>query len=217
MDIPRRLRKVGSKFINSNVMTAQEAVYHCLSLPLVQSSRQSVYVNTVPAKDRVRMLKTSKDIKKLDDDSEEIYYENIFQNYEKRNKALDDCCLAEYVTEHKITKSKPFCELYDTIEEGFQDSRRKKPKILRYRRYRLHEDPVNYYREQVLLFFPWRKEFEDIESKDCEVSINRNKDTIRKNSSRYCTIQDDELEDFEKKVRLDIIEEQEEADRLMNN
>ncbi|KAJ8678082.1 hypothetical protein QAD02_013869 [Eretmocerus hayati] len=215
-DLPRRLRSVGNKFMNSNVMTAQETVYHCLSMPLVRSSRDDVHVNTVPARDRVRMLKSLKDMKQLDDDSEDIYYEDIFHNYEKRRRALDDCCLAEYVTEHKTSQLKKFGEEYEIDEDDFEDQKRTKPKILRYRGYRLAKDRVNYYREQVLLFLPWRNEFEETESKNCEIVFNKNKNIIKRNMSKFAPIEDDELEDCEERVKLDMAEEQEgELDRFL--
>ncbi|KAJ8677547.1 hypothetical protein QAD02_013334 [Eretmocerus hayati] len=136
-DSTRRLRKIANKFLNSNVMTAQKAVYHCLSLSLVQSSRDDVFVNTLPAKDRVRMLRSLKHMKNLHDDSEDIYYENVFRSYEKRNRVFEDCCLAESVTEHKITKLKKFDEEYEINEDDFGNQKRGKLKILRYRRYKL--------------------------------------------------------------------------------
>src|SRR5699024_8627021 len=32
------------------------------------------------------------------------------------------------------------------------------PRIIRYRRYNEHQDPANFYREQLMLFYPWRDE-----------------------------------------------------------
>lgn len=40
--------------------------------------------------------------------------------------------------------------------------KRKKSKIICYVRYNKDQDPQNYYREQLMLFYPWRKEKEDL-------------------------------------------------------
>ena len=43
-------------------------------------------------------------------------------------------------------------------------SLRKKPKIIRYRKYKQYNDAVNYYREQLMLFTHWRVEAVEIEN-----------------------------------------------------
>lgn len=45
-DLKAKLRRIANVFINSKVMSAQEAVYICLSLPLSKSSRDSIFINT---------------------------------------------------------------------------------------------------------------------------------------------------------------------------
>ena len=55
--IKKRLRTVGNTFLKSNVVSAQEAAYHILSLPLSKSSRGSTYINTSLINERVIMLK----------------------------------------------------------------------------------------------------------------------------------------------------------------
>ncbi|KAJ8681807.1 hypothetical protein QAD02_017599 [Eretmocerus hayati] len=94
MPLKDELRSVGNVFINSNSMTAQEAVYHCLSLPLISSTRSSVYVNTVPINERVKMLETLKELQSLGNNSNEIFYPSIFINYANRRQKLEESCLA---------------------------------------------------------------------------------------------------------------------------
>jgi len=74
-----KFRKIANVFINSNLMSAQEAAYHCLSLPLSRSSRGFIYINTNPPEERVRLLKSKPDLEKLCPSSEEIFVDDIFK------------------------------------------------------------------------------------------------------------------------------------------
>lgn len=78
---------------------------------------------------------------------------------------------------------------------------RTKPKVIRYRRYNLDIDADNYYREQLMLFYPWRNEQTDI------LDINRpkifleNRDIIIENYEKYNAFQNDEnLEEILKDI-----------------
>lgn len=44
------------------------------------------------------------------------------------------------------------------MADGAILTKRKQPMVLRYVRYSKNQDPENYFREQLMLFFPWRKE-----------------------------------------------------------
>ena len=52
-DIKSRLQKVGSAFLHNREVSAQEAAYRLLSLPLKKSSRAVVFINTSPKEKRV--------------------------------------------------------------------------------------------------------------------------------------------------------------------
>ena len=49
-----QLRKVGSAFLTHRELSAQEAVYRLLSIPMKQLSRSVVFVNTNPKDERVQ-------------------------------------------------------------------------------------------------------------------------------------------------------------------
>ena len=55
--IKQQVRDIGNKFLNSVEISAQEAVYIVLQLPMRKSSRQVVFINTAPPEERVRLLK----------------------------------------------------------------------------------------------------------------------------------------------------------------
>lgn len=59
--------------MNSVEISAQEAVYIVLQLPMKKCSRQVMFINTAPPEERVQLLKPMNDIEELDDDCEDIY------------------------------------------------------------------------------------------------------------------------------------------------
>jgi len=78
--IKQQVRDIGSKFVNNVEISAQEAVYIVLQLPMRKaSSREIVFINTTPPEERVQLLKPVNDIKEMDDDSEEIYTSGLLK------------------------------------------------------------------------------------------------------------------------------------------
>lgn len=137
-----KLRKIANVFLNSNLMSAQEAAYCLLSLPLSKSSRQVLFINTSPRQERVTMLKRKGHLQQLSPDSEDIYMENIIQKYCRRPKSLENVCLAEFsACYYKASKN---YNLNDD-DDGDEESREValKTKVIRYRRYKLAQDASN--------------------------------------------------------------------------
>ena len=64
---------IGSKLLNNVEISAQEAMYILLQLPMRKASRQVIIINTSPPEDRVELLKPMNDIQNMDDDCDEIY------------------------------------------------------------------------------------------------------------------------------------------------
>ena len=60
--IKDQLRVVGNKFLNTVELSAQEAVYILLRLPMKKASRMVIFVNRNPPEERVVLLKPQKDI-----------------------------------------------------------------------------------------------------------------------------------------------------------
>ena len=52
-----QMRKVGSAFLTHREVSAQEAVYRILSLPMKQLSRSVVFVDTNPQNERIAVLR----------------------------------------------------------------------------------------------------------------------------------------------------------------
>ena len=65
MDLKRQVRHIGNKFLNFVEVSAQEACYLVLQMPLTRSSRHVEFVNTSPQKDRVYLLKDKETLENL--------------------------------------------------------------------------------------------------------------------------------------------------------
>lgn len=64
--IKQQVRDIGSKFVNNVEISAQEAVYIVLQLPMRKASRQIIFINTSPPEERVELLKPFDDIKEME-------------------------------------------------------------------------------------------------------------------------------------------------------
>lgn len=200
-----QFRCIANKFLNSNVMSASEAVYHCLGSSLSETSRAVIFINTSKQEDRVVFLKSHPQLMKLNPDSTDIAGKSVITHYSDR-RGLNNVCLAEYAayyfqTEIKRCKDKNVVsdddadndeEIHDISDRTI--SRRKKARIVRYVRYKLDKDPDNYYREQILLFLPWRNEDKEIETVDWHGCYNTNLDVINANREKLFTLSDDALD-----------------------
>ncbi|XP_078353763.1 uncharacterized protein LOC144638437 [Oculina patagonica] len=96
-DITNRVRHIGNKFLNAVEISAQEAVYLVLQMPLRRSSRDFQFISTSPPDERAFLLKKFDKLKELPDDSTDIESDNIIKRYQRRPKPLEILCLADFV------------------------------------------------------------------------------------------------------------------------
>ena len=76
-ELKMQMRKVGSAFLTHREVSAQEAVYRILSLPMKQLSRSVVFVDTNPKHERIAMLKDSNALKDLADDDTNVFQKSL--------------------------------------------------------------------------------------------------------------------------------------------
>ena len=69
-----------------------------------------------------------------------------------------------------------------------------KRKIIRYRNFKLHQDPENYRREQLMLFLPWSNEEENLIYIYHEETLELHKDLIRQKRHKYVNRGENEFE-----------------------
>ena len=96
-NIVNKVRHIGNKFLNAVEISAQEAVYLVLQMPLRRSSREFQFINTSDPDERTFLLKSMDKIKELPDNSCDIESDNIIKRYQRRPKQLENVCLADFV------------------------------------------------------------------------------------------------------------------------
>lgn len=106
MEMQKQLRTVASKFLTHREVSAQEATYRVLSLPLCYFDRQRVFVPTNPPSERVKLLKPQSVIQQMEDDDEDIYQSGLIDRYPCRPTSLYTMCLAEFATTYATSQSK---------------------------------------------------------------------------------------------------------------
>ena len=105
--IKQQVRDIGSKFVNNVEISAQDAVYIVLQLPMRKASRQIVFINNSPPEERVELLKPLRDIQEMDNDCEEIYTGGLLKRYSKRPAKFEDLTLADWAAWYDFSR-KPY-------------------------------------------------------------------------------------------------------------
>ena len=103
-DITNRVRHIGNKFLNAVEISAQEAVYLVLQIPLRCSSRDVQFISTSPPDERTFLIKKLEKLRELPDSSHDIESDNIIKWYQRRPKQLGKFCLADFVAWFECVK-----------------------------------------------------------------------------------------------------------------
>ena len=97
-------------------VSAQEALYLDLQIPLTKCTRDIVFINTSTAAERVFLLKPKSVLDELPTESTEIESSNVIQRYSKITKQLGKFCLADYVFKVDVIYPKG-----DKLPEKFEE------------------------------------------------------------------------------------------------
>ena len=167
---------MGSAFLTHREVSAQEAAYRLLSLPMKQLSRCVVFVDTNLKKERIAVLKDKNTLDQLDDDDTNVFQKSLIDRYQHRPTQLQSMCLAEfaatYVTNYQHEDHE--CDALpasdnETIStqikltDGFgKMNKRKREAVIRFRRYNKDAEPSNWYRAKLMLYHPWYDEQADL-------------------------------------------------------
>lgn len=171
--IRQKLLKISSKFINGVEVSAQEAC---------EASVATIFINTFPVNDRTKMLKSKKELSSLPPDSRDIFVPNYLDHYQVRPLSIEMCCLAEFVATYEYKRTPTYLKLIDN--SGYVH-KRKQMKVIRYRRYDQNVDPVNFERENAMLFYPYRNEENDICRKDIKKIYKKHFNVIANNRMKF--------------------------------
>lgn len=199
-DYTGQLKALSVKLLNAVEMSAQEAAWYLLRQPMSETSRQVVYIPTVWPSERQRCRKRRKQMDRegIEADSTDVWTKNVIEHYEERPSSLEPVYLAEFASFY--ANQCDFIDNEDDVQvpedEDLQPQttrntnskeyrRRELGRIIRYRHYDIDET-INYQREMVLLYLPFRNELADII--DCNKFLKLfedNKDTIMERRQLY--------------------------------
>ncbi|XP_037505577.1 uncharacterized protein LOC119381899 [Rhipicephalus sanguineus] len=141
------IRQLSVKMLKAVEMSVQEAAWYVLGLGMSHTSRAVVTANTAWPEQRVRIRKRRElmDREGLDETSTDVWCKTTIQKYEDRPDDQAALTYAEHLT-------------------SFNNGRRRaQPAVLRYHAYPL-SDVLNYKREHVLLFHPFRREVDILDN-----------------------------------------------------
>ena len=188
--VRQQLKKAGSVFLTHREISAQEAVYRVLSMPLRRSSRAVKYINTNPREDRVSIMLPQNKIQEMEDEDEDVFASSIIDKYAARPTALDDKCVAWFAANYercspnantnanRQTPEQPqeTDVIPSVIDEADEQEyqvitlnnnlgkmrKRRTEAIIRWHSFNKENETEKYYRAKLFLFMPWRSEDEII-------------------------------------------------------
>ena len=176
----QQLNKLGSVFLTNREVSAQEAVYRVLSIPLRRCSRSIVFINTDNKESRDALLLPFSQLQNLDDDNEDVYCKNIIDRYAARPKHCEDMCLAQFAASYTYNRhisqdENEFAHELDSdipddtdeithtnvikLQNGLgQMKKRKRKAVIHWHNFNIEKEPEKHYRSRIMLFLPWIRE-----------------------------------------------------------
>ena len=160
----QRLWKIGTTVLRHRRMSGQEASYRSSQLHMIQTSRKVVYLNIRTPDKQYKMLKSKAKLDNLDDESTDIFRQNILDYYRARPTHLLDKSL--YYFASWFQHGSPPRNVNDNddhhiyiAEYNLWFHRRNQPVIIRYPQSGVHTE--DYYYSLSILLLPHQQE-EDI-------------------------------------------------------
>jgi hypothetical protein len=220
---------------NHTEMSVHECVFYMLNMPVMVSSRRSVFVFTYPLQTREQLLSTL---------STEQYDIGLIEQYILRPHTLTDICLAEFAAFYDYSPRDTWGEIHvsdfssesdltgNLTSEDKTDSmrllhfsgfikRRNRAKIVNYLGYKKDLNQEEYYRELLMLYLPWPSNVSDTEGMSFSERYEIKKEIVNVNRATFDQFIDDEQDgdrickglSHEKPIEPAILDEKEEVAR----
>lgn len=130
--------------------------------------------NTSHPQKRVKILKSEEVLRSMDPDSKNVTCCGLLERYMARPPAIENVTLAEFAADYEIERNK--IAINQPHEEENRDKdhkgntsktfelnngmgkviKRSRSKIIRFCNFNRMKDSLEYFREQLMLFVPWR-------------------------------------------------------------
>ena len=179
-----KLKKFANALDQSREVSVQEIIYRLLGFPMAQFSRKIKYLSTSDSEHRDGILKSNLD--ELEE-GESAFLKSAIEYYEKRPDCLELLTLADFWSRYEIVYGRRE-KASDEADDDFDNDddketkrhqtyklkdefgiirERKNPAVLRY--YLDKSESYEKLRGLLLLFHPFRNEYEEISSKDLRI------------------------------------------------
>lgn len=106
--LPQKMNEMAKTLMTGSEASAQEAAGFIFGLAATLSSRDTIFVSSCPSNERIRMLKSKKELEQIserDKDSEDVYAKGVIERYIDRPSSLDHICLADFATGYATRKT----------------------------------------------------------------------------------------------------------------
>lgn len=123
VSLGKTLRSLGAAFHQNSELSAQEASYNILSIPMSKASEQCIFIPTGPPESRSRMLLSEAQLRELaqfDPSSTKIHVSGLLEHYQQRPNQLENTTLSSFSAWYEFSKSKRNCNNYENQNEDEQ-------------------------------------------------------------------------------------------------
>ncbi|CAH0563184.1 unnamed protein product [Brassicogethes aeneus] len=186
-----QFRLLGKTFLNASEVSAQEAAYDLLQLHMSEADTINIYINTQPMDKRVRILKPKHELLQMTKDDTDVYKLGKIDHYVQRPDSLENVCLARFIAYYTAKQKETDLQLKD---KSAYLHLRNKPSVISFKCPGLLQEPLEYYRVQLMLYVPWRDELRELINIDHEAVYVAYKETILANSEEFNRLQQHTLE-----------------------
>ncbi|KAI8355639.1 hypothetical protein EDC96DRAFT_264370 [Choanephora cucurbitarum] len=159
------------------------------------------------------MLKTPSEVASLEPKSTDCFTHGLVNHYIHQPDRLKNLCLAQFASWYTFftsSRRRTVIGSEDTyVDEEIADEvnqqeetignftalkenegyirKRRKGKVIRFRRYNIHQDCENFFREMLLLYYTRRNEEQDIKDQNFEREYSNHLESIQNNFSEFNT------------------------------
>ena len=181
-ELTTQLRRIGTAFLTHREISAQEAVYRLLSMPMKRLSRSVIFVDTTVKEKRIAVLKDRDALSRLGENDTDVFNKSLIDKYQHRPHEVQSTCLAEFAASYTVDyrggdnddndcdalpgnndSDIPLSSSKIVLINGFgKITKRRRHAVIRFRRYSKDVDPNNWYRAKLMLYYPWYDESNDI-------------------------------------------------------
>ena len=222
-DIRTQMNKIKKEFLGKRVVGAPESCMRVLSSWLMKKSRKVTYVNTNMKDEHVSLPKTKAQLDKMHPDDDDVFATSLLDRYRARPNSISNLCLATFAVNYDVVSStnanvnneKTLTHRSEgttiiKLNNGLGYMRkRKKPSILRVKKFKITTEPERYYHGKIILYYPWKNEDELLEGfTSYELSYQAKCDIIHKNGEEFnddCEVFDISPEEFENNNPTDTV------------